>query len=110
MGCIFCGIVAGSIPSDKIYEDDEILAFHDINPAAPTHILFIPKQRFTSLAAIAEGDAPLLGRLLVRLSETAARLGLTDYRVVTNTGADAGQTVEHLHFHLLAGCTMRNMV
>ena len=110
MDCIFCGIADGTVPSKKVYQDDEILAFHDINPVAPTHILFIPKKHFGSLAQTTAADAPLLGRLLARVAQTAAELGLTDYRVVSNIGADAGQTVGHLHIHLLAGCQMAGMI
>jgi len=102
--CLFCKIVAGEIPSTKVYEDDQILAFRDINPEAPTHILFIPKKHIPNLNQMKEEDQPLLGHLFKVMSEEALRQGLTDgYRIVSNCGKKAGQTVDHLHFHLLGG-------
>jgi histidine triad (HIT) family protein len=102
--CLFCRIVAGEIPADIIYSDDEILAFKDINPVAPIHILIIPKIHITSLADVKENDVSLIGRIMGRISLIAKEHCPDDnYRVVTNVGENAGQTVPHLHFHLLGG-------
>ena len=102
--CIFCKIIKGELPCTKVYEDDEILAFRDINPAAPVHVLFIPKKHFASLGEAEPGDQALLGRLLQVVGQEAQKLGLTEgYRIVSNFGASAGQTVDHFHIHLLGG-------
>jgi len=107
MDCIFCKIVAGSIPSRKVREDEHLLAFHDIDPKAPTHILVIPKKHITSLAHATAADAEVLGRLLLAASEIAREQGLgKGYRIVISTGAEGGQTVDHLHLHLLGGRQM----
>lgn len=105
MDCIFCKIVAGEIPSIKVYEDDRVLAFRDIAPQAPTHILVIPKEHIPSFAAIDEGNAPLVAHVLAAAAKIAHNEGLdgVGYRIVSNCGADAGQTVPHLHFHILGG-------
>ena len=109
--CIFCKIVAGEIPSTKIYEDEEILAFQDIHPAAPVHVLFIPKKHFANLGEAAPEDQALLGRLLLVIGQEAAKLGLQEsgYRIVSNCGELAGQTVGHFHLHLLGGRGMGAM-
>lgn len=106
--CLFCRIVSGEIPSDKVYEDDQVTAFKDIRPVAPVHVLVVPKKHITSLAHVEEGDAGLLGHLLVTVSRIAASQGLDrrGYRLVVNTGEEGGQTVGHIHFHLLAGRQM----
>ena len=105
--CIFCKIAAGEIPCTKVYEDDEILAFRDVNPAAPVHILFIPKKHFANLGQAVPEDQALLGRMLLLIGQEAPKLGLADgYRVVCNCGEPAGQTVDHLHLHLLGGRDM----
>lgn len=102
--CIFCKIIAGDIPSKKAYEDEQILAFHDISPAAPTHILVIPKAHIPSAAALGEEHAALLGRMFAVIAKLARELGLEDgFRIVSNVGEAAGQSVPHLHFHLLGG-------
>jgi histidine triad (HIT) family protein len=102
--CLFCQIVAGSIPVKRLYEDDHILAFPDIAPQAPVHILLIPKQHFASLAHTTTAEDALLGQLLAAARQVAEQQGLTNgYRLVVNTGADGGQTVGHLHLHLLGG-------
>jgi histidine triad (HIT) family protein len=107
MDCIFCKIAAGTIPSKKVREDEHLLAFHDIDPKAPTHILVIPKKHIASLAQATAADAELLGRLLVAVSEIARERELgKGYRVVISTGAEGGQTVDHLHLHLLGGRQM----
>ncbi|MDL2274103.1 histidine triad nucleotide-binding protein [Oscillospiraceae bacterium OttesenSCG-928-G22] len=103
--CIFCSIISGEIPSTKVYEDEKILAFRDINPVAPTHILFIPKEHIASVDEITAENAPIVAHIFTVLAETARSLGLSKdgYRVVSNIGESAGQTVPHLHFHLIAG-------
>lgn len=104
MSCLFCKIVGGSIPSAPVYQDDLCYSFADINPQAPVHVLVVPREHISSLDA-AEGSArPLLGHLLWAAGQIARDKGLANgYRVVVNTGEDGGQTVEHLHVHLLGG-------
>jgi histidine triad (HIT) family protein len=106
--CLFCKIAAKQIPSKILFEDDLLLAFHDINPAAPTHVLVIPKQHLTNLSEALPEHAELLGKLLLAAAKAAALTGLTQsgYRVVANTGPDAGQSVFHLHLHILGGRQM----
>jgi len=106
--CIFCKIVAGDIPSRKAYEDDKILAFHDIAPAAPTHVVVIPKEHISAGADdICEENSAIVAHIFTCIPKIAAELGLTGgFRVVTNSGADAGQTVRHLHFHILGGADL----
>jgi histidine triad (HIT) family protein len=99
---IFSKIIQREIPADIVYEDDLVLAFRDIQPQAPVHILVIPKQPIESIATVTPQDQDLLGHLLVTIQKIAAKEGLTNgYRVVTNIGSDGGQSVSHLHFHLL---------
>lgn len=102
---IFCKIVAGDLPSTKVYEDDEVLAFRDLHPAAPTHILVIPKAHLTSLWEAREDQAELLGKLMLRARDVARQQGLEEggFRLVINNGAGAGQTVFHIHLHVLGG-------
>ncbi|MBX3434560.1 MAG: histidine triad nucleotide-binding protein [Pirellulales bacterium] len=108
MSTIFQRIIDREIPARIVYEDDDCLAFHDVSPQAPVHVLIIPKRPIASLAAATDADAELLGRLTLAIRDIARELGLaeTGYRVVANTGADGGQTVDHLHFHLLGGRAM----
>ena len=103
--CLFCKIAAGDIPSNKLFEDDQLLAFYDIDPQAPVHFLVIPKKHIDSAAVLTEDDAALLGHIYAVIAQLVARLGIAEngYRVVTNVGADGGQSVKHLHFHVLAG-------
>ena len=103
--CLFCKIIKGEIPSTKVYEDEEILAFNDINPVAPIHILVIPKKHITSLAEMDNGDEIIVGKIYNVINEIAKKQGFKDkgYRVIVNCGKDGGQEVMHLHFHLLAG-------
>jgi histidine triad (HIT) family protein len=102
--CLFCRIVAGTIPAGRVFENDRILAFADINPQAPTHLLIIPKVHIASLAHAAAEYTPLLGDLMAAAAELARTKGFDHgYRIVVNTGADGGQTVGHLHLHLLGG-------
>jgi histidine triad (HIT) family protein len=102
--CLFCKIVAGTIPAKRVYEDELCLCFADIHPQAPTHLLIIPREHIASQADAEAAHAPLLGHLMAKAAEIAREQGLTKgYRVVVNTGADGGQTVDHLHLHLLGG-------
>jgi len=104
MDCLFCKIVAGEIPSTKVYEDDQILAFRDIAPQAPTHILVIPKAHIASVAEITGENSGVVAHIFEVIPQIAEAEGLKDgFRVVSNCGAHAGQTVHHLHFHILGG-------
>ena len=105
MDCIFCKIAAGEIPSNKLYEDDRVIAFYDIAPAAPVHFLVVPKEHVLEGAyEITEQHAALIGHIFAVIARLTRDLGVAEgFRVVTNCGADAGQTVAHLHFHVLAG-------
>lgn len=109
MDCIFCKIVAGEIPSNKVYEDDKILAFRDLSPEAPQHVLVIPKKHIASLAEAKEEDLELLGYIQIKISEIAEILGVKEsgFRVVANTGDEGGQTVHHIHYHVLGGRFMQ---
>ena len=101
--CLFCKIANGEIPSNKLFEDDEILAYYDIDPQAPVHFLVIPKKHIDSAACLTEQDAALLGRIFATIAKLTSELGCENgYRVVTNVGEDGGQSVKHLHFHVLA--------
>lgn len=105
--CLFCRMVAGEIPVKRLFENEACLAFADINPQAPVHLLVIPKEHYASLAETSSGETPLLGKLMAAAVEIAQEQGLeTGYRVVVNTGPDGGQTVGHLHLHLLGGRPM----
>jgi histidine triad (HIT) family protein len=103
--CLFCKIVAGEVPSTRVHEDDVVIAFRDIAPRAPTHILVIPRDHIASAADLTEADGPMLGRLFAATAEIARREGIADagYRLVSNVGRWGGQTVDHLHVHLLGG-------
>ncbi len=102
--CLFCRIVAGTIPSTNVYETDRVLAFRDLRPAAPTHVLVIPKDHHADLAALAAVDPAYLGEVFAAAAAVAAQEGLTGgHRILTNTGPDSGQTVFHLHVHVLGG-------
>src|SRR5262245_12077708 len=103
--CLFCRIIAGEIPSSRVYEDDVCIGFNDISPQAPTHILIVPRQHADSLDTVGESDRSTLGHLLLASAGIARTAGIAEdgYRVVINTNADGGQTVFHLHVHLLGG-------
>ena len=102
--CLFCRILAGEIPSAKVYEDEDVYAFRDINPQAPTHILVIPREHIGSVAELNESNRDISAKCLVAAAKIAEREGLSGgYRIVSNCGPDAGQTVKHLHFHILGG-------
>lgn len=109
MDCLFCKIAAGEIPSRKVYEDDQVLAFYDIEPKAPVHVLVIPKLHLSGAAAVTAETAPVVGHVFEVIPVIAEKLGLTEFRVVTNNGEAAGQTVQHLHFHLLGGRQLGDM-
>lgn len=102
--CLFCRIIAGEIPSQKVYEDENVYAFRDINPHAPVHVLVVPKEHIASIDAVTEATAPAATACLTAIPKIAAREGVTGaYRVISNCGPDAGQSVFHLHFHILGG-------
>ena len=102
--CLFCKIAAGDIPSKKLYEDEQVVAFYDIAPQAKVHFLVIPKKHIPSAAALTEEDGALLGHVFAVIAKLAREQGFADgYRVVTNVGELAGQTVHHIHFHVLSG-------
>ncbi|MGH2512230.1 MAG: histidine triad nucleotide-binding protein [Candidatus Limnocylindrales bacterium] len=106
--CLFCRIVAGEIPADRVHEDDLVIAIQDIAPRAPSHVLFLPRRHIVSAAELTAADGPLLGRLFEAAADFARAQGLADagYRMVTNVGDWGGQTVGHLHVHLLGGRSM----
>ena len=102
--CIFCKLVDGKIPSRKVFEDDEILVFHDIAPWAPVHLLLIPKRHVKSMAEVTEADAPLLGRMMAMIPKLMLANGVTNgFRIIVNTGQDGMQEVPHLHLHAIGG-------
>ena len=108
---VFQKIIDGEIPCEKVYEDDDVLAFHDIAPQAPVHILVIPKKAIRSMDSAEQGDQALVGKLMLVSAEVARQEGLGEsgYRLVTNVGTDGGQTVFHLHVHIMGGRPMRGM-
>jgi histidine triad (HIT) family protein len=108
MGCIFCRIVAGEAPASIIFQDDLVTAFRDTNPQAPTHILIVPNEHIASIGDVRPEHAGLLGRIFAAANQLASQEGIAQsgYRLVTNRGAQAGQSVYHLHFHLLGGRRM----
>jgi histidine triad (HIT) family protein len=101
--CIFCKIVGGEIPSDFLYSSQKVVAFRDLNPQAPTHILIIPRDHFENAAELAAGDSEALAELFVAAKELASKYSLDGYRLTFNTGASAGQSVFHAHLHLMGG-------
>ena len=106
MDCLFCKIVEGDIPSNKVYEDENLYAFHDIAPQAPTHFLVIPKVHIPSCAAVTPENSDVVSKCFEAIAKITKELGIEEYRVVSNCGEQAGQTVPHLHFHVLAGRDM----
>ncbi len=104
--CLFCKIIKGEIPSTKVYEDNLCYAFKDINPAAPVHFLVIPKAHIPSCAEITAGNSALVGHIFEVISRLTKEMGIKSYRVVSNCGDQAGQSVLHLHFHVLSGRDM----
>lgn len=106
--CIFCKIIAGQIPSRKLYEDEDVFAFHDINPAAPVHFMIVPKKHIASMAHVTEADQALLGKIMLLAPKLAMQQGCNPYpaggfRIMVNTGEEGGQEVHHLHVHVMGG-------
>lgn len=103
--CLFCKLAAGEIPARIAYEDDDVFAFHDIDPRAPVHVLLIPRKHIASVNELTEPQSPIIGTLFVKARNLARELGVSDsgYRLVMNAGPDAGQSVDHIHLHLLGG-------
>jgi len=103
--CLFCKIIAGEVPADFVYRDKEVVAFKDIKPAAPVHIMVVPVKHIESLAAMAEKDTPVVGKMTAAANKIAREQGLAEkgYRLIINSGPDAGQVIPHLHMHLLGG-------
>jgi len=110
--CVFCKIIAGEIPSTNVFRDEQVTAFRDLHPAAPTHILIVPNRHIDSVNLLVSEDEPLIGRLFIIAKQLAAQEGIAEsgYRLVVNTNAHAGQTVFHIHLHLLGGAPMKNAV
>lgn len=104
--CLFCRIAAGEIPADRVFEDEAVIVFHDINPKAPTHVLAIPRRHLASAADLTDADGDLLAALFTAMRRVAKDGGLEGYRIISNVGAESGQSVFHLHFHLLGGRPM----
>ena len=109
--CLFCRIVARQLPSDVVYEDGDVLAFNDVNPQAPTHVLIIPKQHVATVNDVADGDAAVFSTLVLRARAIASQLGIatSGYRLLFNCNAAGGQTVYHLHLHLLGGRQLKGL-
>jgi histidine triad (HIT) family protein len=112
MECVFCRIVAGEIPADIVYQDKELIAFRDLHPQAPTHILIIPKSHIASLAKLTSKQQALMGRLILLAKDLAEKEGISasGYRLSVSCGADGGQLVPHIHFHLLGGRKLDDML
>lgn len=110
--CIFCKIVNGEIPATIVYEDERVIAFNDIKPVAPIHVLVIPKHHISSAAEINEENADILKDIYIAINKVAEKLGIKEkgYRVIVNNGSDGGQIVYHLHFHLLGGKKLENLI
>ncbi len=109
--CIFCKIIDGSIPSNKVYEDDKIIAFHDLEPQAPVHVLVVPKQHISCADEIDESNADVIAYIFTKIPQIAKSLGLENgYRIVNNCGDDGCQSVKHIHFHLLGGKKLRGQM
>lgn len=104
--CVFCEIIAGNIPSTKVYEDDMILAFKDINPVAPVHVIVVPKEHIESANDVNGENSKYVARIFEKMPEIAKSQGISSFRIINNCGEDAGQTVKHLHFHLIGGVSL----
>ena len=109
MDCLFCKIIKGEIPSKKVYEDEFVYAFYDINPAAPVHVVVVPKEHIESVNFIAENTSEHVKYIFEAIPKIASELGIKDegYRVITNIGENGGQTIKHLHFHILGGVKLK---
>ena len=112
MDCLFCKIIAGEIPSTKVYENEYVYAFRDIEPQAPEHVIIVPKVHFASANEITAENSSYIAKIYEAAAEIAKQLGVAEngYRIINNCGADAGQTVFHIHFHLLGGRKMEKLV
>jgi len=112
MSCIFCQIAAGEVPGDIVYRDEEVIAFRDINPQAPTHLVIIPRRHIPALTQLSEADLPLIGRMVAVANQLAEGEGIarSGYRLVVNCGQQGGQLVPHLHLHLLGGKRLANIL
>jgi histidine triad (HIT) family protein len=110
--CIFCKIITGDIPSTNVFRDEQVTAFRDLNPAAPTHILLVPNKHIDSINTLTTDDEQLIGHLFTTAKQLASQEGIAEggYRLIINTNADAGQTVFHIHLHLLGGTRMKSLV
>lgn len=108
--CIFCKIIAGEIPSSRLYQDEQVTAFRDINPVAPTHILIVPNKHIASVNDLTKADEKLVGQMFTTARQLAEKEGIQEsgYRLIINTGKDGGQEVHHLHLHLMGGHKMRH--
>lgn len=108
--CIFCKIIKGDIPSTTVYKDEQVTAFRDINPSAPTHMLIVPNKHIDSINMMIADDEPLVGHMFLAAKNIASQEGIAEsgYRLIMNTGADGGQTVFHMHLHLLGGAPMKH--
>ena len=108
--CIFCKIITGDIPSTNVFRDEQVTAFRDLNPAAPTHILLVPNKHIDSVNVLIDDDEQLIGHLFTTAKNIAAQEDIAEggYRLIMNTGADAGQTIFHIHLHLLGGAVMKH--
>ncbi len=104
--CVFCEIIKGNIPSTKVYEDDMMIAIKDLNPVAPIHILAIPKEHIESANGIDESNSKYVAHIFEKIPEIAKSLGVDSYRIINNCGESAGQTVKHLHFHIISGAEL----
>ena len=104
--CLFCNIIAGQIPSNKVYEDESVYAFYDIAPQAPVHFLVIPKVHIPSAAAVTADNSAVVAHCFEVIAQVTKQLGISEFRIVSNCGKSAGQSVDHLHFHVLAGRDM----
>ncbi|APC96234.1 histidine triad nucleotide-binding protein [Francisella frigiditurris] len=107
--CIFCKIINGEIPCQKVYEDTDVLAFNDINPAAETHVLVIPKQHISSLNDLNNSHEQIMGKLMIAIPKIAKQLGLKGFKTIINTGKEGGQVVFHIHAHILGGSIKKSM-
>lgn len=105
--CVFCEIIAGNIPSTKVYEDEQCLAFKDLNPQAPVHVLVVPKVHVASMNEVTPENSGYVAHIFEMIPKIATSQGIDSYRVIANCGEDAGQTVQHLHFHILGGVKMK---
>ena len=110
--CIFCRIISGDIPSDTVFEDEEIVAFRDVHPLAPTHVLVVPRRHIESVNDLSANDAAFLGRMILAARHIAAQEGVSKsgYRLVVNSGPDSGQAVAHLHLHVIGGRSLKDRI